>query len=166
MPRISKCTVGAGCDSALVIDYASRVRGCLLGGAIGDALGAPVEFMSAVQIESLVGGSGSRRLPGCPVRLDQVPGLITDDTQMTLFTVDGIIRAINRERTKGLGFTAVCCITRTFGWLDTQQLPEPSGLRDGWLQATSTGSTHVGHRGTRAVSVQLSPAASPLVSEP
>ena len=88
MPRISKCTVGAGCDSALMIDYASRVRGCLLGGAIGDALGAPVEFMSAVQIESLVGGSGVRDFLPAQFGSIKSRGLITDDTQMTLFTVE------------------------------------------------------------------------------
>ena len=83
-----------------MIDYASRVRGCLLGGAIGDALGAPVEFMSAVQIESLVGGSGVRDFLAAQFGSIKSRGLITDDTQMTLFTVDGIIRAISRERTK------------------------------------------------------------------
>ena len=30
----------------LPVDKADRFRGCLLGGAVGDALGAPVEFMS------------------------------------------------------------------------------------------------------------------------
>ena len=50
-------------------------------------------------------------------------GLITDDTQMTLFTVDGIIRAISRERTKGLGFTAGVLHHAYLRWLDTQQAP-------------------------------------------
>ena len=38
----------------------SRVRGCLLGGAIGDALGAPVEFMSGAAIEAAYGTGGVR----------------------------------------------------------------------------------------------------------
>ena len=107
----------------------------MLGGAIGDALGAPVEFMSAVQIESLVGGSGVRDFLAAQFGSIKSRGLITDDTQMTLFTVDGIIRAISRERTKGLGFTAGVLHHAYLRWLDTQQLPEPSGLRDGWLQS-------------------------------
>jgi ADP-ribosylglycohydrolase len=118
-----------------VIDYESRVRGCLLGGAIGDALGAPVEFMSAVQIEALVGDFGVRDFLPAQFGSVKARGLVTDDTQMTLFTVEGIIRAVTRERTKGLGFTAGVLHHAYLRWLDTQKLREPSGLRDGWLQA-------------------------------
>jgi len=38
--------------------HRDRIRGCLLGGAIGDALGAPVEFWSRAQIEAQCGGGG------------------------------------------------------------------------------------------------------------
>jgi ADP-ribosylglycohydrolase len=33
-----------------MLTYESRVRGSLLGGAIGDALGAPVEFQNVAKI--------------------------------------------------------------------------------------------------------------------
>jgi hypothetical protein len=36
------------------------VRGCLLGGAVGDALGAPVEFRSLAQIRAHMGAPASR----------------------------------------------------------------------------------------------------------
>jgi ADP-ribosylglycohydrolase len=36
----------------------SSFTGCLLGGAVGDALGAPVEFMSLEQIRSNFGNDG------------------------------------------------------------------------------------------------------------
>lgn len=70
-------------------DFRSRVRGCLLGGAIGDALGAGIEFDSLDAIREAHGQEGVT---------DFVPaygrrGAVTDDTQMTLFTVDGLIRA-------------------------------------------------------------------------
>ena len=39
-------------------DFRSRVRGCLLGGAIGDALGAGVEFDSLAQIRDKYGQQG------------------------------------------------------------------------------------------------------------
>ncbi|MGW7008404.1 ADP-ribosylglycohydrolase family protein [Streptomyces sp. NPDC054933] len=70
-------------------DFRSRVRGCLLGGAIGDALGAGIEFDSLEKIRSQHGEAGVT---------DYVPafgrrGAITDDTQMSLFTVEGLIRA-------------------------------------------------------------------------
>jgi protein-tyrosine phosphatase len=38
----------------------SRIRGCLLGGAVGDALGAPVEFLSLGEIRAKFGPDGVR----------------------------------------------------------------------------------------------------------
>ncbi|MDD3271446.1 MAG: ADP-ribosylglycohydrolase family protein [Syntrophomonadaceae bacterium] len=38
-------------------------RGCLLGGAVGDALGAPVEFLSLKEIKSRFGPAGVTSLP-------------------------------------------------------------------------------------------------------
>lgn len=35
-----------------------RIRGCLLGGALGDALGAPVEFSSLDAIRAKYGADG------------------------------------------------------------------------------------------------------------
>ncbi|MEU3756603.1 ADP-ribosylglycohydrolase family protein [Streptomyces olivoreticuli] len=76
-------------------DFRARVRGCLLGGAIGDALGAGIEFDSLAAIRAAHGPEGVT---------DYVPaygrrGAVTDDTQMTLFTVDGLIRAHVRRDT-------------------------------------------------------------------
>jgi ADP-ribosylglycohydrolase len=111
--------------------YAARVRGCLLGGAIGDALGAPVEFWSTDQIRAAVGPDGVRSyLPvdGGGPRYGQV----TDDTQMTLFTVEGLIRAgIRRDR--GIGFTVGPVHAAYDRWLDTQLLPGPPEGPTGWL---------------------------------
>jgi ADP-ribosylglycohydrolase len=101
--------------------YRSRVRGCLLGGAIGDALGAPVEFWSADRIRAECGDQGVRGyLPAGSTGT----ALITDDTQMTLFTVLGLIRAgIRRDR--GVGFTVSVVHAAYDEWLDTQLLPGP-----------------------------------------
>ena len=66
-----------------------RFRGCLLGGAVGDALGAPVEFLSRDNIQCEFGAGGIRdyaRAYDCLVTF-------TDDAQMTLFTAEGVIRA-------------------------------------------------------------------------
>ncbi|MEV4242107.1 ADP-ribosylglycohydrolase family protein [Streptosporangium canum] len=98
-------------------EYRSRVRGCLLGGALGDALGAPVEF------ESL---GGIRRRYGPAGVTEPVPdwrgnvGLITDDTQMTLFTVEGLIR----------GEDATAVRRAYLRWLDTQQHASPPPADD------------------------------------
>jgi ADP-ribosyl-[dinitrogen reductase] hydrolase len=63
--------------------------GCLLGGAIGDALGAPVEFMSMDEIRRRYGDAG---ITGY-VEFWSSQGAFTDDTQMTLFTAEGLALA-------------------------------------------------------------------------
>lgn len=65
----------------------SRVRATLLGGALGDALGGFVEFDSIEQIRLQFGRHGIAEPPAGQ------PMLITDDTQMTLFTAEAVIRA-------------------------------------------------------------------------
>lgn len=69
---------------------ASRVRGLLLGGAVGDALGAPVEFSSLAGIVSAHGPNGiTSYAPSYGGRR----GTWTDDTQMTLFTAEALVGA-------------------------------------------------------------------------
>ena len=65
-----------------------RAEGCLLGGAAGDALGYLVEFMEA---DCIFRRYGERGIVG----YDLIDGkaLISDDTQMTLFTAEGLLRA-------------------------------------------------------------------------
>jgi ADP-ribosylglycohydrolase len=63
-----------------------RFRGCLIAGAAGDALGYAVEFRSEKQINQKYGSSGI-------TSYDLVGGkaLISDDTQMTLFTANALL---------------------------------------------------------------------------
>lgn len=63
-----------------------RVLGCLLGGAVGDALGYPVEFLSEPEILRQYGPAGIQTLAqaGSPAR-------VSDDTQMTLFAANAWI---------------------------------------------------------------------------
>ncbi|WP_289019500.1 ADP-ribosylglycohydrolase family protein [Desulfobacter postgatei] len=62
-------------------------KGCLLGGAVGDALGASIEFQSLSQIQSIFGQQGLTEYEPAYGR----KGAITDDTQMSLFTAEGLI---------------------------------------------------------------------------
>jgi len=66
-------------------DLADRFRGCLLAGAAGDTLGAPVEFMGLASIRDRFGPGGIR---GLAPAYGREGGAITDDTQMTLFTAE------------------------------------------------------------------------------
>lgn len=64
-------------------------RACLLGGSIGDAMGYEVEFMSIGKIKEHFGEEGIRDL-----KTDaRGKALISDDTQMMLFTAEGILNA-------------------------------------------------------------------------
>ena len=111
-----------------------RFRGCFLGGAVGDALGAPVEFMSLAEIRATFGDAGITEFTTAFER----QGAITDDTQMALFTAEGLLRSHVRHELDG-----TVAIRRVVGnaylrWLRTQG--KTSGVlevADGWL---------IGHR--------------------
>ena len=74
-----------------------RIRGSLIGGAIGDALGYPVEFNSYTDIINRYGERGITRLETKQSWLseDKQSGkaIVSDDTQMTLFTANGLLNA-------------------------------------------------------------------------
>jgi ADP-ribosyl-[dinitrogen reductase] hydrolase len=106
-------------------DLTSR---CLLGGALGDALGAPVEFMSLSAIRAAFGAQGI----SAPAPAYGRVGAITDDTQMTLFTAEGLLRADRRRREKGICHVPSVLHHAYLRWLATQSL-SPPGEHDGWL---------------------------------
>ena len=75
----------------------NKFRGCLLGGAVGDALGYTVEFRSEEYIFKKYGPEGI-------TSYEPVNGkaLISDDTQMTLFTASGLLLGTTRGKTRGI----------------------------------------------------------------
>lgn len=114
-----------------------RIRGCLLGGAVGDALGAAVEFDSLASIREKFGPSGITGFASAYGTL----GAITDDTQMTLFTAEGLIRAEQRYAARGICHPPSVIRHAYSRWLDTQgevlgadaaELSLEDGAR-GWL---------------------------------
>lgn len=129
------------------MDVADRIRGCLLGGAVGDAVGAGVEFWSAEKIARELGPAGVTS----PVPAYGHPCPITDDTQMTLFTAEGLLRA-----RAAAADDPVPSIHRAYlRWLHTQgATSEHAGYDDaldGWLvrvprlhSARAPGNTCVG----------------------
>lgn len=110
--------------------------GCLLGGALGDALGSPIEFYTYEQIIRHFGDDGILELQcngsGCAE--------ITDDTQLTLFTAEGLLRAKCRSEKKGLQRdlreTTIVVFRAYLRWLYTQGLYTTNWKvedYDGWL---------------------------------
>ena len=69
-----------------------KIRGCLVGGAIGDALGYSVEFMTYPSIIRQYGSDGITSFT-----LEDNLALFSDDTQMTLFTANGLLNGIVRN---------------------------------------------------------------------
>ena len=105
--------------------YRDKVMGSLLGGAIGDALGAPVEFWSHEQIVNSVGPDGVRAYLETSFGNIRGTGLITDDTQMTLFTMEGVIAAYERGRARGIGFVMQLVHQAYLRWYATQTTSQP-----------------------------------------
>lgn len=69
-----------------------KFKGCLVGGASGDALGYTVEFLPYKRIQSLYGNKGITEYT-----LNDNAALVSDDTQMTLYTANGILRGITQQ---------------------------------------------------------------------
>lgn len=112
----------------------SRFLGCLLGGAVGDALGAPVEFMNRGDILRAFGPNG---ITGYAPAYGGL-GRITDDTQMTLFTAEGLLRAWVRRRMKGIAHYPSVVAHAYLRWLQTQGQHPDSAItfgneEPGWL---------------------------------
>ncbi|TLM69265.1 MAG: ADP-ribosyl-(dinitrogen reductase) hydrolase [Deltaproteobacteria bacterium] len=109
----------------------SHYAGCLLGGAVGDALGWPVEFASIEEIRSQYGPDGIKN----PVANCMGLFEITDDTQMTLFTAEGMLQAGTRTSERGIGPSFASCAHYAYQrWLATQgELQANEIPADGWL---------------------------------
>ena len=109
-----------------------RYRGCLLGGAAGDALGYPVEFLSLANIRERYGPAGITSYA-----LQHGVAQISDDTQMTLFTANGLLFFETRRRIGApgggsvIGAAAACYRD----WLTTQREPFCPEMRNhtAWL---------------------------------
>ena len=87
------------------MDRLERIRGCLLAGAAGDALGYQVEFLSLPMIYRLHGEHGVRTM---------APH-ISDDTQMTLFTAEGMLMGLKH------GMPMPACVYQSYlDWYRTQ----------------------------------------------
>lgn len=95
-----------------------QVLGCMVGGAVGDALGYAVEFSSYGSIVKQYGEKGITRYALDRHGLAQ----ISDDTQMSLFTAAGILLGMTRGYMRGImGRIDTYCRFSYLDWLHTQE---------------------------------------------
>ena len=110
-----------------------KIRGSLIGGAAGDALGYPVEFMT---YESITAKNGVDGITGYDPNPKTGLAEISDDTQMTLFTATGLLLGMTRGRTRGImgPLESYCGYAYTTWYKMQRKLPlddyEYSWLRD------------------------------------
>ncbi len=90
-----------------------RYRGCLLAGGVGDQLGNDVEFMSHSRMLEVYGPDGVR----------EMSQHITDDTQMTLFTAEGMLMGLKH------GMPMPACVYQSYlDWYATQMGSAKGGV--------------------------------------
>lgn len=105
------------------------IRGSLMAGAAGDALGYEVEFMSRRSILSRFGENGITKFA-----LDNNgKALISDDTQMTLFTANGMLMGLTRGYMRGIGGRPEKYVDVAYlDWYYTQTGKKREMLIDDW----------------------------------
>lgn len=108
-----------------------QYTGCLLGGAAGDALGYAVEFTSAEAIFRRYGPAGIRSYA-----LRDGLALISDDTQMTMFTAAGLLACGAQGGDPAARQAYAQSIASAYlDWYQTQRHsgPVPAKGSGGWL---------------------------------
>ena len=98
--------------------HLDAIRGCIYGGAVGDALGYPVEFLDEKTIFSKYGPQGITAYEKDP---DSGKALISDDTQMALFTANGLLVRDTSGAMRGIRAWPRACVEKAYqDWLLTQ----------------------------------------------
>ncbi|MCG7632845.1 ADP-ribosylglycohydrolase family protein [Gordonia McavH-238-E] len=115
-----------------------RYTGCLLAGAVGDALGGAVEFSTRDAILDRFGADGITSYAEAYGGV----GTITDDTQMTLFTAEGLLRAWVRDCAGGISCYSATTARAYLRWFITQG----GHPRHGVLATAERSSWLAGHR--------------------
>ncbi|MDH6313120.1 ADP-ribosylglycohydrolase [Parabacteroides sp. PFB2-10] len=124
-------------------DRKQKYLGCFIGGGVGDALGAPVEFMSFDEIDIKYGDEidddYDRETPLADyVEYPGNVGEFTDDTQMTLFTAEGLLRTKMCKSVIGSSWLPAIVHRSYLRWLKTQSIEseyflDKDTLENGWL---------------------------------
>lgn len=98
----------------------NKIRGCIIGGAVGDALGYPIEFVKGIKNKQVT----------C-----YDDGIISDDTQMTLFTANALLWRETRFAIKGIALAVEDAVYFAYlDWLETQNPFEVNVQTVTWLK--------------------------------
>lgn len=113
-----------------------KIRGCLIGGAIGDALGYPVEFFPWKYIVKRYGNGEERGITEYYLDSKTGKAVFSDDTQMTLFTANGILVNETAKQLGGAGDNLKTAVYEAYlEWFRTQTGSYPNNYRwrSSWL---------------------------------
>lgn len=110
--------------------FEDAVRGCMVGGGAGDALGYPVEFSSEKEIRYTFGTEG---ITSYQCEEEKGLAVVSDDTQMTMFTATGILYGYTRGHMRGImSDISYYVLIHYRDWLHTQvESAEAAGMS--WL---------------------------------
>jgi len=99
--------------------FRSRCRGCLVGAAVGDALGAPLEFLTKPQILERYGRVTDfvPVSPGHP-NAGLLPGQFTDDTKLLVAMAEALIPGQDGL----IGFNEAVFVSRLVAWYKSGDL--------------------------------------------
>lgn len=136
-----------------------KFRGCLLGGCIGDALGMPVEGLTAEEIRKEVGPNGIEEFRDAIGKINGklMAGQITDDTQLTRVVAESLINCGGYDQAD-IAARHIAVLDERVGWGDTTVRGVES-LRDGrspWESLASAGQKTGGGNG---IAMKIAPIA-------
>ena len=119
-------------------EHARRVLALLAAGAAGDALGGVVEFDRVPPLTARLGADGVTDAAALLARegLSALP--ITDDTQLTLYVLDGLLEWIEWQNAGQAADPAACVWLACLRWYATQRGGLPEGAPpapDRWIDA-------------------------------
>ena len=98
-----------------------KIQGCMIGGAIGDALGYQIEFKKNIRDKQVT-------------QYKADTGIISDDTQMTLFTANALIWNMTNTLLNSKSVDDYLAVYHAYlDWFDTQE-GRPSHRSISWIK--------------------------------
>jgi len=87
--------------------YAERLRSALIAGTLGDALGYPLELLSAIEIAERPQN----------IVTENTPLIFSDDTQLTCYTVDALTEVLEWNNQGAAADEAACLWLPPLRWV-------------------------------------------------